>query len=158
MYSGSRSLLGRWLIYSSSTQSAGVGGMLPSPVPINGGGRARVRLGPWDVLAEDDSDEPLTLTDLPAGGGPGGGGGRGIPGSQPFAGDGPRDRLEGLEELALLTTAPAEAALRDAGGLDSASNWPAEGPAPLPRNAGDGRGCSNEFNAIRDCEFGGTAL
>ena len=30
----------------------------------------------------DDSDEPLTLTDLVVGGGPGGGGGSGIPGSQ----------------------------------------------------------------------------
>lgn len=76
-------------MYSSSTQSAGVGGMLPNPVPINGGGRARVLFRLWGVLAEDDSDEPLALTDLVAGGGgPGGGGGSGIPGSQPlFDGD-----------------------------------------------------------------------
>lgn len=122
--------------------------MLPSPVPINGGGRARVRLGPWVVLADDDSDEPLTLTDRPAGGGPGGGGGRGIPGSQPFAGEGPLDRLEGLDELALLTMAPAEAARLDAGGL---SNCPADGPIPLLCNAGDGRGCSYDVKVIRDC-------
>lgn len=125
--------------------------MLPKPVPINGGGRVRVRLGPWVALAEDDSDEPLTLTDLPAGGGPGGGGGRGIPGSQPFAGDGPRERLEGLDELALLTTAPAEAARRDAGGLSGVSNCPADGPAALLRKAGDRRGWSYNVNGIRAC-------
>lgn len=62
-----------------------------------------------------------------------------MPGSQPFAGDGPRDRLEGLEELALLTTAPAEAARLDAGGLSGASNCPADGPSPFLSNAGDGR-------------------
>lgn len=63
--------------------------MLPRPVPIKGAGRALALLVPWMVRADDDSDEPLTLTDLPAGGGPGGGGGSGIPGSQPpFEGDG----------------------------------------------------------------------
>lgn len=62
--------------------------MLPRPVPINGGGRVLVLLVPCTVRADDDSDEPLTLTDLVVGGGPGGGGGSGIPGSQPlFDGD-----------------------------------------------------------------------
>ena len=97
--------------------------MLPSPVPINGGGRARVLLGPCGVLAEEDSNDPLTLTDLVVGGGPGGGGGSGIPGSQPLL-DGDRflSWLFGLDGPALPTTAPAEAALRDAGGLCGASN------------------------------------
>lgn len=66
---------------------------------------------------EEPSDEPLALTALAVGGGPGGGGGSGIPGSQPlFEGD------RFLNELALLTIAPAEAALLDAGGLDGVSN------------------------------------
>lgn len=60
--------------------------MLPNPVPRTGGALLEVRpescvLDPCGVLI-DDSDEPLTLTDLVVGGGPGGGGGSGIPGSQ----------------------------------------------------------------------------
>lgn len=86
---------------------------------------------------EDDSDEPLALIVLAVGGGPGGGGGSGIPGSQPlFEGD------RSLEEPALLTTAPAEAALLDAGGLDGVSNWSADGPTAFPLKDGDGKPCS----------------
>jgi hypothetical protein len=55
--------------------------MLPNPVPSTGGALLVVLADPCGVLIED-SDEPLTLTDLAAGGGPGGGGGSGIPGSQ----------------------------------------------------------------------------
>jgi len=82
-----------------------------------GDGLGRTLLGPCTVLVEDDSDEPLALTALAVGGGPGGGGGSGIPGSQPLV---EGERL--LEEPALLTTAPAEAALLDAGGLGGVSN------------------------------------
>lgn len=65
--------------------------MLPSPVPSTGGPLLVVLFELWVVL-RDDSDEPLTLTDLAAGGGPGGGGGSGIPGSQLlFDGDRFRD-------------------------------------------------------------------
>lgn len=60
--------------------------MLPNPVPRTGGALLDVRAEPWvldpcGVLIED-SDEPLTLTDLVVGGGPGGGGGSGMPGPQ----------------------------------------------------------------------------
>lgn len=73
----------------------------------------------------DDSDEPLTLTDLVVGGGPGGGGGSGIPGSQLLFVGGDRFLvwLPALDEPALLGTAPADAALRDAGGRDGVSRW-----------------------------------
>lgn len=77
----SLSLLARELRYSSSTQSPGVGGMLPSFDPKIGGGRALSLSGASGALM-DASEEPLTLSDLLVGGGPGGGGGRGIPGSQ----------------------------------------------------------------------------
>lgn len=84
--------VGRLFKYPSSIQSAGVGGMLPNPVPSTGGPLLVVLLELGVVLIEDDSDEPLTLTDLAAGGGPGGGGGSGIPGSQLlFDGDRFRD-------------------------------------------------------------------
>lgn len=53
------------------------------------------------------------LWDLDAGGGPGGGGGSGIPGSHRGV-DEPRD----LEDDGVLI-APVDAALRDAGGLES---------------------------------------
>jgi hypothetical protein len=65
----------------SSTQPAGVGGMLSKLVPITGGGRLRVEI--CELRIPDVSDRPLTLCDLAVGGGPGGGGGSGIPGSQP---------------------------------------------------------------------------
>ncbi len=53
------------------------------------------------------------LWDLDCGGGPGGGGGNGIPGSH-LVDDDPRER----DEDGLLM-APADTALRDAGGRDS---------------------------------------
>ena len=92
---------------SSSTQPAGVGGTGPN-VDIGGG----LRVG-GDV---NRSVERVILCDLDAGGGPGGGGGNGIPGSHLVV-DEPRDR----EEEGVLM-APVDAALREAGGLDSTWN------------------------------------
>lgn len=88
---------------SSSIQSAGVGGTGPS---VEMGGR---RVGGDTTL----SDVRVMLWDRGAGGGPGGGGGRGIPGSH-LATDDDRD----LAEDGVLV-APAETALREAGGLAS---------------------------------------
>ena len=92
---------------SSSTQPAGVGGTGPN-VDIGGG----LRVG-GDASR---SVVRVMLCDLEVGGGPGGGGGNGIPGSH-LAVDEPRD----LEDEGVLM-APAEAALREAGGLDSTWN------------------------------------
>lgn len=108
----------------SSTQSAGVGGILSSPVPSTGGGRVRVvRTADCEWRKEEASDRPLTLCDLvEEGGGPGGGGGRGIPGSHPPpGGERLRDWLVALDVLALPTIGPAETARREAGGRDMSS-------------------------------------
>jgi hypothetical protein len=93
---------------SSSTQPAGVGGTGPN-VDIGGG----LRVG-GEVIR---SVERVMLCDLDVGGGgPGGGGGNGIPGSHLVV-DEPRDR----EDEGVLI-APVDAALREAGGLDSTWN------------------------------------
>src|SRR6187402_32716 len=95
---------------SSSTQPAGVGGTGPSvdmvPGLLVGGETTR-------------SVDRVMLCDLEVGGGgPGGGGGSGIPGSHLVVED-PRDR----DDDGVLI-APVDAALREAGGLDSASCGP----------------------------------
>lgn len=90
------------LVISSSTQPAGVGGIGPS-MDIGGG----LRVGGEATR----SAERVMLCDLDCGGGPGGGGGSGIPGFH-LATDEPRE-----DEGVLM--APVDAALREAGGLDS---------------------------------------
>lgn len=116
----------------------------PAPVPISVGGRALVDLpGPWIVRADEDSVELLALADPVAGGGPGGGGGSGIPGSQPlFGDDGFLCWLGDLDGTILFTAAPAEAALRDAGGLAGASSCAPKYSGALSLRDGDGKGCS----------------
>jgi len=89
---------------SSSTQPAGVGGTGPK---FDTGPSLRVG---GDCNRSVDRD---ILCDLDDGGGPGGGGGKGMPGSHLVVED-PRD----LEEDGVLI-APADTALRDAGGRDS---------------------------------------
>lgn len=110
-------------VLASSTQSAGVGGILPSPVPNTGGGRVLVRTWVCTFRDDDASDSLLILCDLVVGGGPGGGGGRGIPGSQPpCGGDMLRVWLDAREVPALLTTGPAETALLEDGGRATSSS------------------------------------
>lgn len=92
---------------SSSTQPAGVGGTGPS-VDIGGG----LRVG-GDASR---SVERVILCDLDCGGGPGGGGGNGIPGSHLVV-----DEFLEREDVGVLM-APVDAALREAGGLDSTCN------------------------------------
>ena len=90
---------------SSSTQPAGVGGTGP-----------RVDIGPGLRVGGDSTRSAVrvTLWDLDCGGGgPGGGGGSGIPGSH-LDDDEPRERDEGG-----VLIAPVDAALLEAGGLDS---------------------------------------
>jgi hypothetical protein len=91
---------------SSSTQPAGVGGTGPSADA--GGGRRVGGEMSWSV-------ERFMLCDLDCGGGPGGGGGNGIPGSHLAA----NEYLEGVDVGELM--APAEDALRAAGGLSMCS-------------------------------------
>jgi len=90
---------------SSSTQPAGVGGTGPSF--DMGPGR---RVGGETIRSVDR----LMLCDRDCGGGPGGGGGSGIPGSH-LVDDEPRER----DDDGVLM-APVDAALLEAGGLDSA--------------------------------------
>lgn len=94
---------------SSSTQPAGVGGTGPKDEAIVAAG---LLVGGETIW----SDVLLMLCDLDVGGRPGGGGGNGMPGSHLDVDD-PRDR----EDDGVLM-APAEAALRDAGGRESASS------------------------------------
>lgn len=95
------------IVTSSSTQPAGVGGIGPK---VDSGPGLRVG---GEITR---SVAPVMLCDLEfAGGGPGGGGGSGIPGSHLVLED-PRD----CEEDDVLI-APVEAALREAGGLESTS-------------------------------------
>lgn len=89
---------------SSSTHPAGVGGTGPS-VDIWPGRRVG-----GEVI---HSVVRVILCDLAVGGGPGGGGGKGIPGAH-LVEDEPRERDD---EGVLI--APADAARREAGGLDS---------------------------------------
>lgn len=127
-------------VLASSTQSAGVGGMLSSPVPKTGGGRFLVLVGACILRPDGVSDKLLTLVlcGLVAGGGPGGGGGRGIPGSQPrLDGDRVREWLVARDVPALPTTGSAETALLEDGGCVESSN-----PAPIMRSSlldGDNR-------------------
>lgn len=76
-----------------------------------------------------------------AGGGPGGGGGKGMPGAHPLWGDWFRIWLGGLEGPAV-TTAPADAALREAGGLGGVWSCPDDGPGASLLIAGDGSALS----------------
>ena len=92
---------------SSSTHPAGVRGTGPN-VEIGGG-----------LLVGGDESRSVVrviLCDLSCGGRPGGGGGKGIPGSQLVV----DESLERDEEGVLM--APVEAALREAGGLESADD------------------------------------
>jgi hypothetical protein len=94
---------------SSSVQPAGVGGTGPS---VDNSGGLRVGGETRRSLVR------LMLCDLDCGGGPGGGGGNGIPGSH-LVDDDPREH----EDEGVLI-APADAALREAGGRESAfDNW-----------------------------------
>jgi len=97
---------------SSSTQSAGVGGTGPK---VDTAWEAVGRRVGGDTTG---AGERVILCDLElaCGGGPGGGGGRGIPGAH-LAIDNPRLCVAAGEEL----IAPADAALREAGGLTGAS-------------------------------------
>jgi hypothetical protein len=104
----------------SSTQPAGVGGTGPSTVPSGGACRANERCAESVERFELTSLVPIALCERGAlGGGPGGGPGNGIPGSQPLSREGDLlpVRLVVEDEQQLEPAAPAEAALRDAGGL-----------------------------------------
>ena len=104
----------------SSTQPAGVGGTGPSTVPSGGACRADGRCAESIECLGVVSMVPIALCERGAlGGGPGGGPGNGIPGSQPLSREGDLlpVRLVVEDEQQLEPTAPAETALRDAGGL-----------------------------------------
>lgn len=90
---------------SSSTQPAGVGGTGP---------RFDMRPGRRVGGETIRSVDRLMLCDRDCGGGPGGGGGSGIPGAH-LVDEDPRER----DDDGVLI-APVDAALREAGGLDSA--------------------------------------
>lgn len=110
---------------ASSTQPAGVGGILSNFVPNTGGGRVLGLDCVCTLRTDSASDDPLILCDRLVGGGPGGGGGSGIPGSQPpCGGELLLDWLVARDVLALFTTGPAETALLDEGGrMVSSSCW-----------------------------------
>lgn len=102
---------------SSSRQSAGVGGMGPSVLPIAArlGAGAATRLG---LDLDESSDVLFMLCERdPLGGGPGGGGGNGMPGSQAAVREGV---LEPSSRRAI-PIPPVEAARLEAGGRGAIS-------------------------------------
>jgi hypothetical protein len=109
-----------------STQPAGVGGTGPK-VESRWGGLLVGGDTKWSFVR-------VILWDLDCGGGPGGGGGNGIPGSHRVVED-PRER----EDEGVLM-APADAALREAGGRESAiGGWSSSDEGAASIDIGTGR-------------------
>lgn len=109
---------------SSSTHPAGVGGIGPN-----------VDIWPGRRVGGDTtrSADRVMLCDLDAGGGPGGGGGNGIPGSHLV-----EDELRERDDEGVLI-APVDAALREAGGRESACCDPASSDEGASIEIGAGR-------------------